>query len=322
MKDFEYTPQVSIGMPVCNGERYLKDAIDSLLNQDFRGFELIISDNASTDSTQSICRGYLQKDNRVRYYKNDVDVGVICNFNKVLQLARGKYFMWAACDDIWEPSFVSSLINKLEDCPRHILAFCKFKIMNNERNTIASINTNWTKYFDAPRFFREMYMIFIHYDSQKACIIYGLIRREFLLKIGGFYDGHGNDHSQGCDIVTLLRLVSYGPFVFIDKPLFHYEYREACAYQRKKIVSYPDFAIKNRFLPKVTKNFSQFKTDISYKPLNEKYYAAFKEVIKKSPINNIEKILLCICVDIEKYFEPSKIYKILLLYSKALFRKL
>jgi glycosyltransferase involved in cell wall biosynthesis len=92
-------PLVSIGMPVYNGEKYLRQALDSLLTQTYENFELIISDNASTDGTQEICLEYAARDKRIQYHQNIYNRGAVWNFNKVLELASGEYFMWAAYDD-------------------------------------------------------------------------------------------------------------------------------------------------------------------------------------------------------------------------------
>ena len=116
-------PKVSIGMPVFNGEKFIRRALDSLLNQTLNDFELVISDNASTDGTRRICLEYAARDKRIRYYRNDVSIDAISNFNRVLYVARGKYFMWAAHDDRWESSFVACMVQSLDSNPQAVLAF-------------------------------------------------------------------------------------------------------------------------------------------------------------------------------------------------------
>lgn len=101
------TPKVSIGLPVFNGENSLRLALDSLLAQTTSDFELIISDNASTDQTESICRIYAEKDGRIRYFRQDVNLGAEANFLFVLERSVGKYFMWAGADDIRSPDFIA-----------------------------------------------------------------------------------------------------------------------------------------------------------------------------------------------------------------------
>ena len=91
-------PILSIGMPVYNGERFLRGSLDSLLTQDFEDFELIISDNASTDATPDICRDYASRDRRIRFHQNEKNIGVGPNHARVFELARAKYFKWTGHD--------------------------------------------------------------------------------------------------------------------------------------------------------------------------------------------------------------------------------
>jgi glycosyltransferase involved in cell wall biosynthesis len=114
-------PKISIGMPVYNGENYLRLALDSILRQDCGDFELIISDNASTDTTQDICREYVAKDPRIRYYRNETNVGASANFNGLVKLARGEYFKWAAHDDVHLPGFLGRCIEAIERAPARVV---------------------------------------------------------------------------------------------------------------------------------------------------------------------------------------------------------
>lgn len=101
---------VSIGFPVYNGQEYIREAIDSLLAQTESNFELIISDNASTDATEQICREYAAKDQRVIYRRQQENIGAMPNFKFVLNQAGGKYFMWAAHDDKWGNNWLAQLL--------------------------------------------------------------------------------------------------------------------------------------------------------------------------------------------------------------------
>ena len=105
---------LTIGMPVFNGEKTISKSIDSLLKQTFDDFKLIISDNASTDSTQKICEEYAKKDNRIQYIKQKKNIGQLSNFNFLLNNSTTKYFMLAADDDIWDPHFVKKNLDVLE----------------------------------------------------------------------------------------------------------------------------------------------------------------------------------------------------------------
>ncbi len=106
-------PLVSIGLSVYNGERFISHALDSLLSQEFEDFELIISDNASTDRTGQICLEYAARDKRIRYYRNEYNRGAVWNFNSVFKLSCGEYFMWASHDDYFDRRYLSSCLDAL-----------------------------------------------------------------------------------------------------------------------------------------------------------------------------------------------------------------
>src|SRR4051812_3389434 len=96
-----HQPRLSIGLPVYNGERYVAQAVESLLGQTYSDFELIVCDNASTDGTEAILRKLAGSDSRVRYHRNDVNIGATPNFNRAFALARSPYFKWSAHDDLY-----------------------------------------------------------------------------------------------------------------------------------------------------------------------------------------------------------------------------
>jgi len=115
-------PLVTIGVPVYNGERFLGKCLDSLLSQTFRNFVLLISDNASTDGTQEICRRYSQADSRIRYHRNRANVGMYGNFNLILASAHTRYVKLANADDYWAPAMLGDCLEQLESDPS--LALC------------------------------------------------------------------------------------------------------------------------------------------------------------------------------------------------------
>lgn len=130
-------PTLSIGLPVFNGERYLAQAISSFLGQTFGDFELIISDNASTDGTQQICLGYASRDGRVRYFRNARNLGAVANFNRVVALAHAPLFKWAAHDDVYAPSYLAKCIDILESTSDVILAHSDCAFIGEDGETFA-----------------------------------------------------------------------------------------------------------------------------------------------------------------------------------------
>lgn len=118
-------PKVSIGMPVFNGERYLEEALESILDQTFDDFELVISDNASTDRTGDICRAYAERDVRIRYFRMAQNQGVIQNFNAVFRLSTGEYFKWAAADDVCGRDYFRRAVDVLDGDPSVVLVWAR-----------------------------------------------------------------------------------------------------------------------------------------------------------------------------------------------------
>jgi len=108
------TSKASIGLPVYNGGKFIRETLDSLLAQTFTDFELIISDNASTDDTEAICREYSAKDKRIRYVRQSENLGQLLNFEFVLDQAVGEYFMWASADDLFSSNWLLDLASSLQ----------------------------------------------------------------------------------------------------------------------------------------------------------------------------------------------------------------
>src|SRR5438128_3187989 len=110
-------PSVSLGLPVFNGEAFLVQVLESILAQTYGDFELIISDNASTDATPDICRVYAARDPRIRYVRNATNVGAARNFNRVFQLSTGEYYKLANADDVCAPTLVERCVAVLDTHP-------------------------------------------------------------------------------------------------------------------------------------------------------------------------------------------------------------
>jgi len=171
-------PRVSIGMPVYNGEKYIRGALESLLAQAFVDFELIISDNASIDGTAAICLEYQSRDSRIRYYRQNENRGPAGNFAYVLNVSTADYFMWAAVDDRWHPSFVETMVQSLDFNPNVGLAFSQVSICNlatdqiKEERLVCSSRGN--------KLFRVLARMFRPCPS----LIYGLHRSCLIKSIG------------------------------------------------------------------------------------------------------------------------------------------
>jgi glycosyltransferase involved in cell wall biosynthesis len=170
---------VSIGLPVFNGADYIKQAIDSILAQTYTNFELIISDNASTDKTQQICLDYAKRDKRIRYYRNKENIGAAANFNRVFLLSSGKYFKWAAHDDVLGPDFLLKCIEILEANPSVVLCHSKTGRINERGELTGEYDfdskTNWAKPHNR---FGDL----ILFDNDAWVALFGLMRSDSLRK--------------------------------------------------------------------------------------------------------------------------------------------
>jgi glycosyltransferase involved in cell wall biosynthesis len=134
------SPRVSIGFPVYNGEKYAGLALDSLLQQDFEEFEIIISDNASTDRTGDICRDYARMDARIRYYRNDSNIGSAPNYEKVFRSARGLYFKWQAHDDVVHKGFLTRCVEAIENAgPSAVLVYPHCELIDDAGKILGSV---------------------------------------------------------------------------------------------------------------------------------------------------------------------------------------
>jgi glycosyltransferase involved in cell wall biosynthesis len=125
-------PLLTIGMPVYNGERFLAKALDSYLSQSFTDFQILLSDNASTDRTEQIGRDFAARDKRIRYHRNPRNMGAGWNYLRVYELATGKYYKQAAHDDFCEPGFLAECINALESDSEIVVAFTKTRVVDAE----------------------------------------------------------------------------------------------------------------------------------------------------------------------------------------------
>lgn len=174
------SPRVSIGLPIYNGERYLAETINSLLDQTFSDFELIISDNASTDRTADICAAYTTQDHRIRYYRNEINMGAAPNYNRTFELATGEYFKWGAYDDPCAPTCLERCVEVLEASPEAIMCYPKTVVVNEQDEVIC--NYIYEDGFDL-RQEKPHLRLRQFFDIGILCHpVFGLIRRDTLVR--------------------------------------------------------------------------------------------------------------------------------------------
>ena len=206
-------PRVCIGLPVYNGQLYVGQAIESILNQTFSDFDLIISDNASTDGTSDICRVFAAKDRRISYSRLDENIGAILNYARVYKLGGGQYFKWAAHDDLIEPTFLERCVNALDADASAVLAYPRacFIDANGKFNHAYDVKLATDATSPGARFNA---IAMAHHKTTHNLEIFGLMRRsvsDMIPQQGGY---------AASDRVFLARLALYGRFVEVPETLF------------------------------------------------------------------------------------------------------
>jgi glycosyltransferase involved in cell wall biosynthesis len=211
-------PRVSIGMPVYNGEKYIRQALDSVIAQTYTDFELVISDNASSDGTEAICKEYVKKDIRIKYIKQPVNIGAINNFNFLLKQASGIYFAWLCHDDYLDVFFLEMIARFLDEHADVALCASDFYVVKDGAIVRTRIqdhirdNIDWTV---ARRGFFTY--------SSKLFLAFSGIYRLSIMHTNNIYLQPGfNGIIWGDEISVLPRVALHGRIVALPK-LLRYE---------------------------------------------------------------------------------------------------
>jgi glycosyltransferase involved in cell wall biosynthesis len=222
-------PHVTIGLPVYNGENYLGESLEALLGQSYEDFELVISDNASTDGTPNICRYYGKRDPRIRYIRQPQNIGLNPNHNFVIKQARGELFKMASHDDLYAVDLLKRCVEALDERPDLVVAHCQEAMIDN-RGTVTKL-LEYSVAADSPRAPERLRsMLFDGWDDYT----YGVMRTSILRQTRL----HGSHHFADRTINTELAL--YGPFYLVPEWLYFrrdhpersspYTVRSRCAY--------------------------------------------------------------------------------------------
>jgi len=210
--------KITIGLPVYNGEKFIQNRLNSILNQTFTNFELIISDNESTDSTAKICKEYLLKDKRIRYVRQPKHITMLENFRFVLEQAKSGYFVWAAVDDVWLPEFLEKNINALDANKNLVGSISKIKYFGNIPKMRPKRFLKLKRYHSydqcpSPSTFEERVEFYLR--LKQAENFYGLyetrIIRKCLIK----------KQMSGMDLAVILHVLKYGEINVLDEVLMH-----------------------------------------------------------------------------------------------------
>jgi len=207
-------------LAVYNGEPYLREAIESMLAQTYRDFELIISDNASTDATADICKEYAARDPRIRYSRRPTNIGGANNHNLTFTLARGEYFRWAAHDDVFAPTLIEHCVQVLDQHPEFVLCHSAMvSIDESGKQTGVHYEKQGTAARPNARFLE------LSYRRYTMTATYGLIRSDILRRTRLL------QNYTCADQVLLCELGLHGPFVQVAEPLFYKRFHQGNVYK-------------------------------------------------------------------------------------------
>ena len=221
-------PLITMGMPVFNGEKFLEKRLDSLLKQSYKNFEIIISDNDSTDQTESICKKFVKIDSRIIYLRQEKNIGGILNFKFLLNKAKGKYFIWTAVDDILLPTFLENNLKILESQKNVICSTSKIESYGEKTDYIDKISGKSLIERLEKKVRRHFWLIEnISYSGSfekkirnllkkrgREQVFYGLFRTEKLKKF--FIE---DDFHTGFDLALLINALKMGDIHVIDEIL-------------------------------------------------------------------------------------------------------
>jgi len=259
------SPPLTIGLPVYNGQNYVSESLDSLLAQTYTDFELIISDNASTDSTEEICRDYAARDSRIRYVRQQMNMGAAPNHNYLVQSARGRLFKWAAHDDLFAPKLVERCIEALEDRPELILAHAYMGTADEHGNTLAIYDYRLDT--DSPRASKRFRSLMF---TDGGDDFYGVIRTDVMRRIAP----HNSYHNAGRKLVAEMSL--YGPFHQVPEVMF---------FRRE----HPGRGDNLGSIRRVSTNLDPRREGHSAARLMAEMVAAYAAAISRAPLSAVER---------------------------------
>ena len=202
-------PLVTVGVPVFNGEMYLSQSLESVLSQTITNLLLLVSDNESTDSTQNQCMQYVNKDARVRYYRQRKNIGVFQNYNELARKSASKYFKWQSSSDWCDRAMLAACVDVLESRPDVVLA-CPQVWLEGESGGLSPYDKDFGLEMEDPAA-RFSYLC----DNIQLCNLFnGVIRTDALRR------SSLNQSFLGSDIVLLAELSLCGKVVLITDRLW------------------------------------------------------------------------------------------------------
>lgn len=253
-------PRVTIGIPVYNGEQYLAEALDCLLSQTLQAFEIVVSDNCSTDGTEPLCRAYAARDRRVRYFRAERNFGAAWNHNRTVELASGEYFKLHCYDDLCAPTFLEECVAVLDREPAVVLCYPQFVRVDAEGKPLASRRSKVRGNAEPDERFRTLILWRDTCEEMQGVVRTDVLRQTRL--IGSYSNSDDN---------LLAELALRGQFYEVPKALFFHrvhDQQSTTVYDRLARVAWFDPAAAGRLHFPFCRQFREYAALIGRAPLS------------------------------------------------------
>jgi glycosyltransferase involved in cell wall biosynthesis len=264
------TPAVSICIPVYNGEKYIREAIDSVLTQTYEDFELLISDNDSSDKTQEICTEYSNNDSRIRYIRQTINIGGHRNFIYTTHAARGDLVTWLAHDDILEPDFLKLTVQHMNDHPDAVLVASDFEVIDKDGRLLKIQELKGIR--DQIDWRKRCVEFFTYPISNVYLCIYGLMRTETCRAV--LQSVAEPTMAAGAELPILARFAAVGTIASIPAILRKYRSHADSLYS-SELAAITMKPVHHRVLMDIT-NINRLRLDQMTVLFSSSYPVAFK----------------------------------------------
>lgn len=292
-------PPITVGVPVYNGEKYMRIALDALLKQTFTDFEMIIGDNASTDKTQAICEEYAKRDPRIRYVRNPENIGANANYHYLFSLARGRYFLWNSVDDYIAPAYLERCKAVLDSDPGAVLCCARVSAIDEAGNIIEQLNDPQELAHESPS---ERFKQKFRQDSRNNTV-YALIRSDAMRKTRVVANYLGSDN------VLMEHLALYGRFREVPEYLFFRRTHPGAFTYASTIERFRQY-----YAPSSTGAGGRFAL------VATRHFFEYVRVVFSTPLPVAEKTLLWMFLLRQVWWQKSVILKEVLTMLSARFR--
>jgi len=259
-------PRVSIGMPVYNREKYVAASIEAHLNQTYGDFELILTDNCSTDRSEEICRDYVARDPRIRYYRNPRNLGAAGNYRRCFELATGEFFRWTPSDDLVSLNLLERAVNILDNDPSVFVAYPRTKLIDAEGKITGDFEEHLHLMDEQP----SKRWIGVQKNIRLGNLHYGLNRADKFRKTGLMRNYNGGDFP------LIAEMSLYGKFYEIPDAFFYRRMHEEASSAMKNSADVMAF-----YDPKKRANLFLY---------NWVHLGANLNSVRRAPISLVEKL--------------------------------